>query len=160
MSSSMELLGSSQNKRDVPTSALILGYSGLLPFIAGAVLSHPVAAAYRSFGATLLIDYGAIILSFMGGVHWGAAMMLNGVDSGKLTKSVLPSLAALLGILVGGPAGLLILALGFIGLLLYDEYEVKKGQLTRWYPYLRRPLTTIVVISLLFGAYAQIIQTI
>jgi hypothetical protein len=82
-------------------------------------------------------------------------MMLNGGDNGKLAKSVLPSLASLVGILVGGPAGLLILAIGFIGLLLYDEYEVKKGQLARWYPHLRRPLTTIVVISLLFGAYAQ-----
>ena len=156
MSSSMGILGSDQNKRDVPTNALILGYSGLLPLIAGAALCHPVAAEYRPFGATLLIDYGAIILSFMGGVHWGAAMMLNGSDNGKLAKSVLPSLAALLGILIGGAAGLLILAIGFIGLLLYDESEVKKGQLTRWYPYLRRPLTTIVVISLLFGAYAQI----
>ncbi len=156
MSSSMGILGSDQNNRDVPTNALILGYSGLLPFIAGAALCHPVAAEYRPFGATLLIDYGAIILSFMGGVHWGAAMMLNGSDNGKLAKSVLPSIAALLGILVGGPVGLLILAIGFIGLLLYDESEVKKGQLTRWYPYLRRPLTTIVVISLLLGAYAQI----
>ena len=155
MSSSINMLAPGHNKRDVPANALILGYSGLLPFIAGAALCHPIAAEYRPFGATLLIDYGAIILSFMGGVHWGAAMMSNGGDNGKLAKSVLPSLASLVGILVGGPAGLLILAIGFIGLLLYDEYEVKKGQLARWYPYLRRPLTTIVVISLLFGAYAQ-----
>ena len=156
MSSSMEMLGSDPKQRVVPTNALILGYSGLLPFIAGAVLCHPVAATYRPFGAALLSDYGAIILSVMGGVHWGAAMIRDGSDNGKLEKSVVSSLAALLGILVGGPAGLLILAIGFIGLLLYDEAEVKKGQLTRWYPYLRRPLTTIVVMCLLFGAYAQI----
>ena len=61
--------------RIVPPAAKWLGAAGLLPFLAGAVASLPVAGALRPFGEPLLLAYGAIILSFMGGVHWGAAML-------------------------------------------------------------------------------------
>jgi len=141
----------------VPAAAARMGYAGLLPFFAGAILTMPLAGDLRSWGAIVLMGYGAIILSFMGGVHWGAAMMRDDLTTEALGKSVAPSLVALLAILVGGSPGLVILALGFAGLLAWDEHETKIGHVPAWYPSLRRPLTALVVLSLITGALASLI---
>ncbi len=139
----------------VPPAARWLGFAGAIPFVAGALASLPMAGALRPFGLPLLLDYGAIVLSFMGGVHWGAAMMRNQSELGPLGRSVIPSLIAFPAALVGGAPGLLLLAAGFLGLLAYDEQETRFRRLPSWYPHLRRPLTTIVTLSLLVGAAAQ-----
>lgn len=141
----------------VPTAAKWLGAAGLLPFLAGALASLPLAGDLRPFGGQLLLAYGAIILSFMGGVHWGAAMMRGDADWGPLGRSVAPALLALPAALIGGTAGLALLAVGFIGLWAYDEQESVAGRAPRWYPALRRPLTAVVAASLLIGAVAQFI---
>jgi hypothetical protein len=139
----------------LPAAAKLLGYAGAIPFVAGALASTPFAGDLRPVGLTLLLDYGAIILSFMGGVHWGAAMQRNDPGLGALGRSVAPSLLALPALLVGGVAGLSLLAASFAGLLLYDLIESQAGRLPAWYPLLRRPLTAIVVSCLLVGAAAQ-----
>lgn len=143
------------DKNKAPPAAVRLGYAGLLPFFAGALLCLPLAGPYRAFGITLLMGYGSIILSFMGGVHWGAAMMRDDATMDALGKSVAPSLVALLAFIVGGPSGLVILSLGFAGLLAWDESETKIGHVPAWYPLLRRPLTALVGLSLITGAIAS-----
>lgn len=140
----------------VPPAARWLGFAGLIPFVAGALATLPVSGALRPYGLPLLLDYGAIILSFMGGVHWGAAMMRDDAETGPLARSVASALIGLPAALVGGAAGLLLLAAGFLGLLIYDEQETRVGRLPGWYPHLRRPLTAIVTVSLLVGAAAQL----
>ncbi len=139
----------------LPPAAKWLGYAGALPFVAGALASIPLAGELRPFGLTLLLDYGAIILSFMGGVHWGAAMQRNDSGLGALGRSVAPSLVALPALLIGGIAGLALLAAGFAGLLVYDLGETRAGRVPQWYPLLRRPLTAIVVSCLAIGVAAQ-----
>lgn len=138
-----------------PPAAVWLGYSGLLPFFAGVALTLPLAGALRPWGTVVLIGYGAIILSFMGGVHWGAAMMRNDVTTRALGKSVAPSLVALAAVILGGHTGLVILSLGFGGLLAWEEGETKIGHVPAWYPHLRRPLTALVALSLITGAIAS-----
>ena len=144
------------SETSVPTAAKWLGFSGLIPFLAGALATLPVMEALRPFGVTLLLAYGAIILSFMGGVHWGVAMLRDDPDSRALAASVVSSLVALPAALIGGAAGLLILAAGFAGLLFYDTQEASAGRLPAWYPLLRRPLTAVVVACLLIGAGARL----
>ena len=46
---------------------------------------------------------------------------------------------------------------GFAGLLAWDERETKIGHVPAWYPYLRRPLTALVTLSLMTGALASLI---
>lgn len=135
-----------------PQAARQLGYAGAIPFVAGALAALPVSGSLREWGILLLLGYGAIILSFMGGVHWGAAMVRNDISLAQLGKSVAPSLLALGAVLIGGRTGLFLLASGFAGLLYYDETETAAGRLPAWYPSLRRPLSAIVISALLVGA--------
>lgn len=74
----------------------VLGFAGLLPFAAGAFASWLgiYGLADAAVGAILdwVLLYGAIILSFMGGGRWGAAIRDSRQD--KLLMAVLPALVA------------------------------------------------------------------
>lgn len=131
----------------IPGVALALGIAGLIPFVglAGIIVVNrhlPATDAWRA-----LTLYGAVILSFMGGVQWGLAMA-RGVTSGYVA-SVAPALAAWFAVafLPARPAAT-VLALGFGLLLLYDLATVRRGHAPTWYAPLRRWLTAIVLASL------------
>ena len=98
-----------------------------MPFLARLALAFfsddPLRGVWRLW--PLLLIYGAIILSFMGGIHWGAAMLHDDASFNALGRSVLPSLLALAAAALGGALGLVLIALGFCGLLVYDESEVR-----------------------------------
>lgn len=54
-----------------PPPALRLGYAGLIPFALGALLVWFVRPDARPFVAQALSAYAALIVSFLGGIHWG-----------------------------------------------------------------------------------------
>ncbi len=142
----------------IPRAALILGWAGVLPFAALALatlldLSLPFAPP-----GLALISYGAIILSFMGGVQWGLATAPGEIarrdDRQRFSVSVLPSLWAWLCFLVLPPAGALLgLAAGFAALLAYDLHSVRTGFASLWYRPLRIQLTVAVVALLLAALF-------
>ena len=49
-----------------------LGWSGLLPFIGGALAVAVVPPAWHDTALRALVAYGAVIVSFLGGMHWGS----------------------------------------------------------------------------------------
>ena len=51
--------------------ARVLGYGGALPFLCGAIAVSQQVAVLGLAPAHLLLSYGAVILSFLGGLHWG-----------------------------------------------------------------------------------------
>ncbi len=142
------------NAAQPPRLAILLGYAGLIPFISGAIGIWITPPAWRTDVLTALLHYAAVILAFMGAIHWGLAMARERQDDAahrQLGLSVLPALLGWLAISSGLPA-LLALALlisGFIGLYLADVHAVKLELAPRWYTALRKPLTTVVLISLL-----------
>lgn len=138
-------------RRDVPPAAFFLGFFGALPFVGLAALSVTDSGAWAPLA---LLAYGAVILSFMGGVHWGWAMAADEPSLERLGLSVLPSLVGWCGFLLGGAGGFVVVALGFVGLLWLDLQAVAAGRAAAWYPQLRWPLTLIVVVSLGVGAIA------
>lgn len=78
----------------IPLAAKLLGYSGVLPFAVLAVLhfygeQQIEAAALRGF-----IAYGAVILSFLGGVRWGVATLGDRFGGLSSFITVAPSLWA------------------------------------------------------------------
>lgn len=142
------------NAPQPPRLAILLGYAGLIPFISGAIGIWITPPAWRTDVLTALLHYAAVILAFMGAIHWGLAMARERQDDAshrQLGLSVLPALLGWLAISSGLPA-LLALALlisGFIGLYMADVHAVKLELAPRWYTALRKPLTTVVLISLL-----------
>lgn len=142
------------NAAQPPRLAILLGYAGLIPFISGAIGIWITPPAWRTDVLMALLHYAAVILAFMGAIHWGLAMARERQDDAshrQLGLSVLPALLGWLAISSGLPA-LLALALlisGFIGLYMADVHAVKLELAPRWYTALRKPLTAVVLISLL-----------
>lgn len=55
-------------------AALKLGYAGLVPFVLGAALVWLVRPEVHPFVVDALSKYAALILSFLGGLHWALGM--------------------------------------------------------------------------------------
>lgn len=139
----------------VPPAALLLGLAGVLPFAWGAMTVLTPALGEWSLGAlgprltgrTLLLPYGAVILSFMSGVVWGFATRAEGRRAALLYG--LSTLPALWAAFAGHSA--LALAPGFALLLLLDARAQAWGLAPPWWMRLRVLLTLLVVPLLLAG---------
>lgn len=101
--------------------ALRLGYAGLLPFVAAALLVWllPPTPA-QAFVAQALSAYAALIISFLGGIHWGHAMR-GPVGSAALAWGVIAPLLSWPAVLMPAHAALVI-----HGLLLLACYAVDR----------------------------------
>jgi len=80
----------------LPPAAAWMGYLGLLPFFATAlgVWIGPV------WLAGWLLAYGAIILSFVGAIHWGLVMGRGEASAAVFQASVVPALVGWAALLV------------------------------------------------------------
>lgn len=143
---------------NIPAPAAWLGALGLIPFVGLAAAGPAVEPGDALHIRFLLATYGALILSFLGGVHWGLAITdrryLPGdrTPVGRLVAGVTPPLVGWAALIVGKPWDLYLLAACFLLLLLFDLRIGGTGGLPAWYPRLRLPLTAIVVAALLFAA--------
>ena len=147
------------NTSTVPNIATILGYFGLLPFIGLALGLWLAPKQYLPDIHYALLTYGAVILSFMGAIHWGAAFDLKS-DRQKLQLgiSVIPSLIAWLAMLIPPNYAYAVLIVAFSILCIFDSQMTKQGCMPDWYPTLRVTLTTIVVAALITSLLANTIQ--
>ncbi|WP_367237325.1 DUF3429 domain-containing protein [Pseudomonas sp. Rh2] len=136
-----------------PSRFKVLGYSGLLPFV-GAALLICLATDYRDSLSVALVGYGAVILSFVGALHWGFAMTLQELSANgrqeRLVWSVIPALIGWVSMLLPVSWGSLVLACGFIGHLWQDRKLV--NILPGWYWPMRVRLTIVASVCLLIGA--------
>jgi len=127
---------------DGPSSSLsgaatVASYFGLVPFIglAAWLWAHPVAGA----AGPILAIYAAIVLSFVGAVHFGWALGEH-VGARHYWWSTVPAIGAW--VLASLPAmiGLPLLAAGFAGVW-YAERRWFSRELPGWYRGLRTQLT-------------------
>ena len=75
-----------------PMAPLILGLGGTLPFIFLSVVIWLGSTDLQLIALFNLINYSIIILSFVGAVHWGAAMMRNDIFYGYYLISIIPAI--------------------------------------------------------------------
>lgn len=141
----------------VPGPAWWLGHAGLIPFVAGALLLTAVAfnfanPASAGHVALALVVYGAVILSFLGGVRWGTAMARQETAAMPYALSVVPSLLGWGAALLAPPLALVVLATGVFVQGLIDVGDVHAGRLPAWYAVLRRRLSIVVTAALLVAA--------
>jgi len=129
-------------------TAKSLGYAGLIPFIIfsiGSWFQLPII----SDSTYILTAYAAIILSFMGAIHWGVAISSTEDKHGQyLIASVIPGLSAWLALLLPQTYALTLLMIGFIVLIIYDWSVEKPQRLPTWYMPMRNRLTIVVLMCL------------
>ncbi len=141
----------------IPSSAAMLGYAGLIPF-AGAALAAALLPAQRGEAVFVLLAYGAVILSFLGAVHWGQAIgqaINSGTPGGPnprtLVWSVTPALLGWVALMIAPAPGLVLEMIGFGLCFAVDRTAVGEGRLPGWYGRLRRPLSAGAVLALGLG---------
>jgi Protein of unknown function (DUF3429) len=79
---------------DLPLSLTTraLGGAGLLPFVVGAAALVFGPPAWHDSAARALLAYAALIVSFLGGIHWGSPTAAS--HDGARLWGVVPSLLA------------------------------------------------------------------
>ena len=142
-----------------PVMAQLLGYAGALPFAGGAlfVAFDLTIAGFDPF--RLLVGYGAVILSFLGGLHWGRVAAASAQQTDQpaslwLVWSVVPSLLGWAALFMPPLAAVIVLSAGFILALLIDLGRLGAGLAgaPRWPVWMRRlrtHLTFVAVASIL-----------
>ena len=136
----------------LPPRLTALGYAGLLPFVACVLAVALLEGEARAFGVRALVAYGAVILSFLGAVHWG--LLLRQPDAAapaRLAIGVLPSLAGWVALLLPDRYALALLVVSFGGFWLYEHRAVGPAFLPPGYLDLRRRLSLAVCALLTIG---------
>ena len=138
----------------IPPHVQFLGYAGLLPFASsslGLIFFQSIQMNWLEIG----LSYGAIILSFLGGLHWAFAMILpelNTQQKGlRFTWSVIPSLLAWSSFALLPLYATIVLLIGFLSHLGQDVYVKKLAQMPAWYLTLRMQLTTVACLCLIIN---------
>lgn len=130
---------------------LFLGGAGLVPFIGLASLVLLGSATWQAFALQAFLYYSAVILSFLGGVHWGVAMSLDEEGStpfnARMLVAMAPSLLAWPALMLTPVFSLVALMIGFLVIRLYEAQGDSVARLPAWYTSLRTLLTVVVVIS-------------
>ena len=138
--------------------ARLLGFAGLIPFVTFSIGTWITLPLVTDSHYTL-VTYAALILSFMGAIHWGLAMAENNSKRNlQLALSVLPTLLGWLALLLPLLQGYVVLITCFIFLYLADRQAIKAYSLAEWYLPLRAVLTAIVVICLCTASLSLITQ--
>ena len=137
--------------------AHMLGFAGLIPFIVLTFGCWTVPLDWLGYFIKGQLAYGIAILSFLGGVHWGAAMLSTNLSLEQTRKalvwSVLPSLIAWSATMMGG-FGFAMLMAGFIGAYQVDKRLFVWYRMPDWFLPLRFKLTCTVIAMLALSVIA------
>jgi hypothetical protein len=113
-------------------TARSIGYAGLIPFICLSALTVLWQGTHQSAMSFSLLAYGATIISFLGAIHWGLAMLDELQDSFAMIWGVMPSLLAWGSLIVDTHWGL---AIQFITLwicLIVDYKRYPQYGVSQW----------------------------
>jgi Protein of unknown function (DUF3429) len=138
-------------RRETPSVAAGLTAAGLLPF-AAAALSQWMALPLMSqeFGYRVGVIYAAIILSFLGGVRWGAVLYApqGEREARDLIGSNIAALVGWLALLLPPVPSLSLLIAGFLLHGLWDLIAAEQGLLPSWFGRLRTWATAGACVAL------------
>ena len=150
----------------MPLLAILLGVAGLVPFVVCGLGALSADAVQSGRMMIALIGYGAVILSFLGGVHWGFALSsptpvpvvptgrrFITAERARLVLGVVPSLigwlALLLQMLLLEWVALLVLIAGFVATVVVEQQAARRLMISpASYIWLRWGLTVVVVAML------------
>ncbi len=134
----------------------LLGVAGLIPFVGLSLVTTSPDPARASFAVQAITAYAAVILSFVGAIHWGVLLAtpnyrLERRGNWRYLWSVIPALMAWPMLLLPSDWALLGLTLGlFLAWAVDQPMYREQGNLT-WFMRLRLFLTVCACLSLLFA---------
>jgi hypothetical protein len=134
-----------------PSWALRLGYGGLLPFVLGAALVWLVREDAHPHVTKALSAYAAVIVSFLGGIHWGLAFRQPEPPRGLLIWGVVPSLVAWLAVLMPPAAGLVVHGAMLVACYAVDRQIYPTQGVGHWLT-LRFRLSAVAALCCFLGA--------
>lgn len=145
-----------------PRAAALLGYAGVIPFVATAVIIfflYPRDEA--QIVLTYQIAYGAMILSFLGGIRWSLAMLFPEDEAllKRLALSVVPSIAAWAALFVPPIWGLVILIAAFWGQAGSDVRATRLHEAPQWYGGYRVRLSILVIGALVLSVLGIVLRS-
>ena len=138
---------------------ILLSILGLLPFFFG-LIDLLLNKNNLFFVINLPKYYGSIILTFLGAVYWG--IILNDSHKNLIPErvktyivcwSIIPSLWSSLILIFNHNITIIILAICYIIVQFVDEFVIRYFKFPIWYLFLRRLLTIIVILILLFSYF-------
>ena len=139
----------STNQPDPAT--LRLAYAGLLPFVIGAVLLWIVRPDAHPYVAAALSAYAGVIVSFLGGIHWGFGFRAQPPDPARFVWGVVPSLVAWVAVVMPPYAGLVVLGVMLVVCYLVDRRVYPVHMSAAWL-ILRFRLTVVASLACFIGA--------
>lgn len=128
-----------------------LGLAGLAPFVLGALLSLIVREDAHPYVVLALSAYAALVLSFLGGIHWGLGMKAGVPSPLPFAWGVVPTLVAWIAVVMPPYAGLVIQGLMLIICYLVDRKVYPAQGLSHWLT-LRFRLTVVATLCCFIGA--------
>jgi len=135
----------------MPLPALLLGAGGLMPFVGLALLAAVGPVASHVYWLTALSYYGAVILAFVGALHWAYAVK-RGVEGQEAWlqygASVLPALLAWLSLLFPVWTALQLQAGALLACYAFDRAMNGVDPVPPWFLRLRAVLSGVAALSL------------
>ncbi|MEW6991845.1 DUF3429 domain-containing protein [Colwelliaceae bacterium 6441] len=131
-------------------SSKILGYLGLIPFIVCLYLSDETFEYFNNKFA--FVAYSAIILSFLAGTLWTSAHKTSNTQ--QLIISNVFSLTAFVSLLLPVHIAIMVLAVGFLCICVYEKFFMLNDKQLDSYLKMRVQLS-FIVIALHITAYIR-----
>ncbi len=128
-----------------------LAYAGLLPFVLGAALVWIVRPEVQLHVSMALSAYAAVILSYLGGIHWGFGIRAATDEAASFAWAVVPSLVAWIAVLMPPHAALVIHGAMLITCYLVDRKLYPLHGAAAWLT-LRFRLTAVASLACFLGA--------
>lgn len=134
-----------------PLTARRLAYAGLAPIVAGALLVWLVREDAHFYVTLALSAYAAVIVSFLGGIHWGLALRHAEPPAALLGWGVVPSLVAWLAVMMPPSAALVIHGVMLAACYAVDRRVYPAQGAAHWLT-LRFRLSAVAALSCFIGA--------
>jgi hypothetical protein len=140
-----------------PFPVALLGYGGLIPFVALAAMNLLDETRLVPNPSAWLMAYGAVILSFVGALHWAFAMLATKISRARRTQcyvwSVVPALIGFAALILNSGLSHSLLIVGFALAYWQDADLANKIDLPQWYPQLRARLSIVASLCLMTGIF-------
>jgi hypothetical protein len=128
-----------------------LAYAGLIPFVFGAALVWIVQPGVVQWVAAAMAAYAAVVVAFLGGIHWGLAFRQRVPSPSLFASGVVPSLVAWVASLMPAHASLVLLGLMLGASYLIDRRVYPAQGVGNWLT-LRFRLSVIASLCCFLGA--------